>query len=63
MNTMIANAGNNIKGVSTSPKINNLLLRLNKEQRIPVNNLKEIQTIIARYDNLPLLEIQETEQE
>jgi len=62
MNTMIANAGNNIKGVSTSPKINNLLLRLNKEQRIPVNNLKEIQTIIARYDNLPLLEIQETEQ-
>ena len=63
MKTMIANAGNNIKGISTSADINKILRRLKNDQGIPVNNLKEIQAIIASYNNLPLLKIKETEQE
>ena len=63
MKTMIANAGNNIKGISTSANINKILRRLKNDQGIPVNNLKEIQAIIASYNNLPLLKIKETEQE
>jgi hypothetical protein len=63
MSTMLNSLGKNKIGVSKSPRINNLLLRLNKDQNIPGTNLKDIIKIIERYNNLPLLEIQETEQE
>ena len=63
MSTMLNSLGKNKIGVSKSPRIDKFLLRLNKDQSIPGTNLKDIIKIIERYNNLSLLEIQETEQE